>query len=101
MVDTKRDGVALEGSLADEPLLMGDIISGRENWKLISLLGKRPRLCGAEYAGRVSEASPARTAGRRTPFLHVVLMVALMLTDEIPNPIGDYRLPAMGKFRCR
>ncbi len=28
-------------------------------------------------------------------------MVALMLTDEIPNPISRrYRLPAMGKFRC-
>lgn len=41
VVGLKRDGVALEGSLADEPLLMGDIILVVGNWKLISLLGQK------------------------------------------------------------
>ncbi|MEN1479932.1 TrkA C-terminal domain-containing protein, partial [Pseudomonas aeruginosa] len=40
VVGLKRNGVALEGSLADEPLLLGDIILVVGNWKLIGMLAK-------------------------------------------------------------
>lgn len=70
VVGLKRDGVALEGSLADEPLLMGDIILVVGNWKLISLLGqKRPRLCGAEYAGRGQRSLSCAQPGAARHFL--------------------------------
>lgn len=35
--------MALEGSLADEPLLLGDIILVVGNWKLIGMLAKQGR----------------------------------------------------------
>ncbi|MCW7226082.1 TrkA C-terminal domain-containing protein [Escherichia coli] len=41
VVGLKRNGVALEGSLADEPLLLGDIILVVGNWKLIGMLVNR------------------------------------------------------------
>lgn len=40
VVGLKRNGVALEGSLADEFLLLGDIILVVGNWKLIGMLVK-------------------------------------------------------------
>ncbi|WP_348245142.1 TrkA C-terminal domain-containing protein, partial [Salmonella enterica] len=43
VVGLKRDGVSQEGSLADEPVLMGEIILVEGNWKLISLLGHKGR----------------------------------------------------------
>lgn len=43
VVGLKRDGVAIEGSLADEALLMGDIILVVGNWKLIGQLAKQGR----------------------------------------------------------
>ena len=49
MVGLKRNGVALEGSLADEPLLLGDIILVVGNWKPDRYVGQTgPRLRGAE-----------------------------------------------------
>ncbi|HHR9199615.1 TPA: SLC13 family permease [Salmonella enterica subsp. enterica serovar Anatum] len=101
VVGLKRDGVALEGSLADEPLLMGDIILVVGNWKLISLLGQK----GCDFVVlnmpvEVSEASPAHSQAPHAIFC-LVLMVALMLTDEIPNPIAAIiACLLMGKFRC-
>lgn len=41
VVGLKRNGVALEGLLADEPLLLGDIILVVGNWKLIGMLAKQ------------------------------------------------------------
>lgn len=87
VVGLKRNGVALEGSLADEPLLLGDIILvvSAETDRYAGQTG--PRLRGAELTGEVSEASPAHSQAPRTIFC-LVLMVALMLTDEIPNPVA-------------
>ncbi len=48
----------------------------------------------------VSEASPAHSRAPHAIFC-TVLMVALMLTDEIPNPIAAIiACLLMGKFRC-
>ncbi len=43
VVGLKRNGVALEGSLANQPLLLGDIILVVGNWKLIGTLAKQGR----------------------------------------------------------
>ncbi|ECJ2914261.1 SLC13 family permease [Salmonella enterica subsp. diarizonae] len=101
VVGLKRDGVALEGSLADEPLLMGDIILVVGNWKLISQLGQKGRdFVVLNMPVEVSEASPAHSQAPHAIFC-LVLMVALMLTGEIPNPIAAIiACLLMGKFRC-
>ncbi|EIP3425426.1 SLC13 family permease [Salmonella enterica] len=101
VVGLKRDGVALEGSLADEPLLMGDIILVVGNWKLISQLGQKGRdFVVLNMPVEVSEASPAHSQAPHAIFC-LVLMVALMLTDEIPNLIAAIiACLLMGKFRC-
>lgn len=101
VVGLKRDGVAIEGSLADEPLLMGDIILVVGNWKLIGMLAKQGRdFVALNLPEEVSEASPAHSQAPHAIFC-LMLMVALMLTDEIPNPIAAIiACLLMGKFRC-
>lgn len=101
VVGLKRDGVAIEGSLADELLLMGDIILVVGNWKLIGMLAKQGRdFVALNLPEEVSEASPAHSQAPHAIFC-LVLMVALMLTDEIPNPIAAIvACLLMGKFRC-
>lgn len=101
VVGLKRDGVAIEGSLVDEPLLMGDIILVVGNWKLIGMLAKQGRdFVALNLPEEVSEASPAHSQAPHAIFC-LVLMVALMLTDEIPNPIAAIiACLLMSKFRC-
>lgn len=101
VVGLKRNGVALEGSLADEPLLLGDIITVVGNWKLIGMLAKQGRdFVALNLPEEVSEASPAHSRAPHAIFC-LVLMVALMLTDEIPNPVAAIiACLLMGKFRC-
>lgn len=101
VVGLKRDGVAIEGSLVDEPLLMGDIILVVGNWKLIGMLAKQGRdFVALNLPEEVSEASPAHSQAPHAIFC-LVLMAALMLTDEIPNPIAAIiACLLMGKFRC-
>lgn len=101
MVGLKRNGEAMEGSLADEPLLLGDIILVVGNWKLIGMLAKQGRdFVALNLPEEVSEASPAHSQAPHAIFC-LVLMVALMLTDEIPNPVAAIiACLLMGKFRC-
>ena len=88
-------------SLADEPLLLGDIILVVGNWKLIGMLAKQGRdFVALNLPEEVSEASPAHSQAPHAIFC-LVLMVALMLTDEIPNPVAAIiACLLMGKFRC-
>ena len=101
VVGLKRDGVALEGSMTDEPLRLGDIILVVGNWKLIGMLAKQGRdFVVLNMPAEVSEASPAHSQAPHAIFC-LVLMIALMLTDEIPNPIAAIiACLLMGKFRC-
>ena len=101
VVGLKRDGVALEDSLTDEPLRLGDIILVVGNWKLIGMLAKQGRdFVVLNMPAEVSEASPAHSQAPHAIFC-LVLMIALMLTDEIPNPIAAIiACLLMGKFRC-
>ncbi len=103
VVGLKRNGVALEGSLADEPLLLGDIILVVGNWKLIGMLAKQGRdFVALNLPEEVSEASPAHSQAPHAIFC-LVLMVVLMLTDESESCCRYHRLPADGEiplYRC-
>ncbi|WP_333494423.1 SLC13 family permease [Kluyvera sp. CHPC 1.251] len=101
VVGMKRNGEALDGSVVDEPLQLGDIVLVVGNWKLISQLAQNGRdFVVLNLPVEVSDASPAHSQAPHAIFC-LVLMVALMLTDEIPNPIAAIiACLLMGKFRC-
>lgn len=101
IVGMKRDGEAMDGSVVDEPLQLGDILLVVGNWRQIALLAKRGRdFVVLNMPVEVDDASPAHSQAPHAIFC-MVLMVALMLTDEIPNPIAAIiACLLMGKFRC-
>ncbi|EMM5762436.1 SLC13 family permease [Klebsiella pneumoniae] len=101
IVGMKRDGKAMDGSVVDEPLQLGDILLVVGNWRQIALLAKRGRdFVVLIMPVEVDDASPAHSQAPHAIFC-LVLMVALMLTDEIPNPIAAIiACLLMGKFRC-
>ncbi|MDW3833333.1 SLC13 family permease [Klebsiella pneumoniae] len=101
IVGMKRDGKAMDGSVVDEPLQLGDILLVVGNWLQIALLAKRGRdFVVLNMPVEVDDASPAHSQAPHAIFC-LVLMVALMLTDEIPNPIAAIiACLLMGKFRC-
>lgn len=101
VIGLKRAGLVLEGGLLDEILQPGDILLIAATWKVIQLLGNRSRdfvVLGLPAEKR--DASPAHSQAPHAIFC-LALMVALMLTDEIPNPIAAMiACLLMGKFRC-
>lgn len=101
IVGMKRDGKAMDSSVVDEPLQLGDILLVVGNWRQIALLAKRGRdFVVLNMPVEVDDASPAHSQAPHAIFC-LVLMVALMLTDEIPNPIAAIiACLLMGKFRC-
>ena len=101
IVGMKRDGKAMDGSVVHEPLQLGDILLVVGNWRQIALLAKRGRdFVVLNMPVEVDDASPAHSQAPHAIFC-LVLMVALMLTDEIPNPIAAIiACLLMGKFRC-
>ncbi|HCA9779280.1 TPA: SLC13 family permease [Klebsiella quasipneumoniae subsp. similipneumoniae] len=101
IVGMKRDGKAMDGSVVDEPLQLGDILLVVGNWRQIAQLAKRGRdFVVLNMPVEVDDASPAHSQAPHAIFC-LVLMVALMLTDEIPNPIAAIiACLLMGKFRC-
>ncbi|WP_407255655.1 SLC13 family permease [Klebsiella quasipneumoniae] len=101
IVGMKRGGKAMDGSVVDEPLQLGDILLVVGNWRQIALLAKRGRdFVVLNMPVEVDDASPAHSQAPHAIFC-LVLMVALMLTDEIPNPIAAIiACLLMGKFRC-
>lgn len=101
VVGFKRDGVAKSGVVVDEPLQLGDIILVVGNWKLIGQLSQTGRdFLVLNMPVEESAVSPAHSQAPHAVFC-LVLMVALMLTDEIPNPVAAIvACLLMGKFRC-
>ena len=101
IVGLKRGGQAMDGAVVDEPLQLGDIMLVVGNWKQISLLAQNGRdFVVLNMPIEESEASPAHSQAPHAIFC-LVLMVALMLTDEIPNPIAAIvACLLMGRFRC-
>ncbi|MBB1201686.1 SLC13 family permease [Enterobacteriaceae bacterium 89] len=101
VVGLKRDGKAMEGLLVDENVELGDILLVVGNWKQIAMLSQQGRdFVVHNMPIEVNDASPAHSQAPHAIFC-MVLMVALMLTDEIPNPIAAIiACLLMGKFRC-
>lgn len=101
VVGLKRDGEAMAGAVVDVPLQLGDILLVVGNWKLISQLGQKGReFLVLNMPVEENAVSPAHSQAPHAVFC-LVLMVALMLTDEIPNPVAAITACLlMGKFRC-
>lgn len=101
VVGLKRGGKAVEGAVVDEAIEPGDILLVVGNWKQIAHLSQSGRdFVVHNMPIEVNDASPAHSQAPHAVFC-LVLMVALMLTDEIPNPIAAIiACLLMGKFRC-
>ena len=101
VVGLKRDGAALKEAIVDEPLALGDILLVVGDWKLISKLGQKNRdFLVLNLPVEENDASPAHSQAPHAIFC-LMLMVAMMLTDEIPNPVAAIiACLLMGKFRC-
>jgi di/tricarboxylate transporter len=101
VVGIRRDGETLAGKLVDEPLALGDILLVIGDWKAIrQLQAKTHDFIVLNLPAEVDEVAPAITQAPHALFC-LALMVAMMLTDEIPNPIAALiACLLMGKFRC-
>ncbi|HKM98696.1 MAG TPA: SLC13 family permease [Buttiauxella sp.] len=101
VVGLRRNGEVMDGLLVDESLQLGDILLVVGDWKLISQLQQKGRdFLVLNLPVEEGEASPAHSQAPHAIFC-LALMVALMLTDEIPNTIAAMiACLLMGKFRC-
>ncbi|WP_350914826.1 SLC13 family permease [Providencia huaxiensis] len=101
VVGIRRDGKALDGKLVDEPLRLGDILLVIGDWKLIRVLSTKPRnFIVLNLAAEVEAVAPAASQAPHALFC-LALMVAMMVTNEIPNFIAALiACLLMGKFRC-
>ncbi|CAI0704269.1 Na(+)/dicarboxylate symporter [Serratia proteamaculans] len=101
VVGIRRNGETLSGKLVDEPLALGDILLVIGDWKAIrQLQAKTHDFIVLNLPAEVDEVAPAITQAPHALFC-LALMVAMMLTDEIPNPIAALiACLLMGKFRC-
>ncbi|NHB94050.1 SLC13 family permease [Photorhabdus cinerea] len=101
VVGIRRDGEPLSGKLVDEPLQLGDILLVIGDWKLIRILKTKMRdFIVLNLPVEIEEVAPATSQAPHALF-SLVLMVAMMLTDEVPNVIAALiACLLMGKFRC-
>ncbi|AHF76397.1 Citrate transporter [Sodalis praecaptivus] len=97
----RRNGEALPGVLIDEPLQLGDILLVIGDWKRIRQLQSRTRdFILLNLPAEVDQVAPAASQAPHA-LLALVLMVGMMITDHIPNPIAALiACLLMGKFRC-
>ncbi|EQB99106.1 SLC13 family permease [Photorhabdus temperata] len=101
VVGIRRDGEPLLGKLVDEPLQLGDILLVIGDWKLIRVLQTKMRdFIVLNLPVEIEEVAPATSQAPHALF-SLALMVAMMLTDEVPNVIAALiACLLMGKFRC-
>lgn len=101
VVGIRRDGMALEGKLVDEPLRLGDVLLVIGDWKLIRVLSTKKRhFIVLNLAAEIEAVAPASSQAAHAIFC-LALMVAMMVTNEIPNFIAALiACLLMGKFRC-
>ncbi|MCA4822648.1 MAG: SLC13 family permease [Serratia rubidaea] len=101
VVGIRRNGETLAGKLVDEPLALGDMLLVIGDWKAIrQLQSKTHDFIVLNLPAEVDEVAPAMTQAPHALFC-LALMVAMMLTDEVPNPIAALiACLLMGKFRC-
>ncbi len=89
IVGMKRDGKAMDGSVVDEPPQLGDILLVVGNWRQLPCWRSAAGISWCSICRLRSMTLRRPTAGPHAIFC-LVLMVALMLTDEIPT-----RLPRL------
>ncbi|PVY74124.1 di/tricarboxylate transporter [Pectobacterium versatile] len=101
VVGIRRAGEAMEGILADEPLQLGDILLVMGDWRMIRQLHTQKNdFLLLNLPAEVDDVAPAVSQAPHALFC-LALMVAMMLTDEIPNAVAALiACLLMGKFRC-
>ncbi|WP_445375102.1 SLC13 family permease [Photorhabdus tasmaniensis] len=101
VIGIRRDSEPLLGKLVDEPLQLGDILLVIGDWKLIHVLQTKMRdFIVLNLPIEIEEVAPATSQAPHALF-SLALMVAMMLTDEVPNVIAALiACLLMGKFRC-
>ncbi|WP_072930556.1 SLC13 family permease [Nissabacter archeti] len=101
VVGLRRQGEALPGVLVDEELMLGDVLLVIGDWKLIRQLQQQTRdFIVLNLPAEVDEVAPAVSQAPHALFC-LALMVALMVTDEVPNAVAALvACLLMGKFRC-
>lgn len=101
VVGIRRQGEAMEGKLVDEELQLGDMLLVIGDWKLIRQLQQKMHdFIVLNLPAEVDDVAPAVSQAPHALFC-LALMVALMLTDEVPNAIAAIvACLLMGKFRC-
>lgn len=101
VVGIRRNGEAMDGLLADEPLQLGDILLVIGDWRMIrQLQSQKHVMLVLNLPAEVDDVAPAVSQAPHALFC-LALMVAMMLTDEIPNAIAALiACLLMGKFRC-
>ncbi|QWA09466.1 SLC13 family permease [Sodalis ligni] len=101
VVGIRRGGEAMTGKLIDEELTLGDILLVIGDWKLIRQLQmQKYNFIVLNLPAEVDDVAPAVSQAPHALFC-LALMVAMMLTDQIPNPIAALiACVLMGKFRC-
>ncbi|QCR09157.1 SLC13 family permease [Brenneria rubrifaciens] len=101
VVGIRRNGEAMEGVLADEKLQLGDILLVIGDWRMIRQLHtQKNNFLLLNLPAEVDAVTPALSQAPHALFC-LALMVAMMLTDEIPNAIAALiACLLMGKFRC-
>lgn len=101
VVGIHRNGEAMDGLLADEPLQLGDILLVIGDWRMIrQLQSQKHVMLVLNLPAEVDDVAPAVSQAPHALFC-LALMVAMMLTDEIPNAIAALiACLLIGKFRC-
>ncbi|BDH45084.1 citrate transporter [Salmonella enterica subsp. enterica serovar Choleraesuis] len=101
VIGLKRGGEVLEDDIVNEPLQLGDIILVIGDWRVIGQLNQKHRdFLVLNLPAEAMDASPAHSQAPHAIFC-LALMVALMLTDEVPNAVAAIiACLLMGKFRC-
>ncbi|XBS68635.1 SLC13 family permease [Acerihabitans sp. KWT182] len=101
VVGIRRNGEAMAGKLIDEELRLGDILLVIGDWKLIrQLQSQKQNFIVLNLPAEVDDVAPAVSQAPHALFC-LALMVAMMLIDQIPNPVAALiACILMGKFRC-
>ncbi|WP_261640104.1 SLC13 family permease [Erwinia mallotivora] len=101
VIGVRRKGEVAEGALNDLPLELGDSLLVIGDWKKITQLQQQKRdLILLNLPAEVDDVVPANSQAPHAIF-SLALMVAMMLTNEIPNPVAALiACLLMGKFRC-
>ncbi|KEY57711.1 SLC13 family permease [Serratia sp. DD3] len=101
VVGIRRNGETLKGQLANIPIELGDILLVIGDWKAIrQLQAENHDFMVLNLPAEVDEVAPAINQAPHALFC-LALMVAMMLTKEIPNPIAALiACLLLGAFRC-